>query len=331
MTWVHTVKQIGAIALGGAIISGCAVLKPIGKISVEDFTAPQAALRASGLDAAQPLQITAFVTGWVEAPADILIDQDADNLPDALKNDQWVPALAYAVRHPTLGVVIFDTGLRAGACDYGLRPLYWVTCRNQVGSDLVSQLKVAEIGPDDIRYIIPSHFHGDHVSGLESLLAYADVPVLMTTEALDALRSPMRFAAGVVPSMLRADMRAAMIDPHWRVDAELGNSFDLFGDGSLMIFTTTGHTDGHVSALVKVDSGPVLLTFDAAHLKANFDLGIPSGAVSSHDEALKSLRSLQDLSEAQPDMAIIYGHEPAQWDCTVGYSPQTIGAHLPCG
>ena len=293
----------------------CAVVRPIGQISVRHFTLPlQKTDRTSSQEAAN-VELTAYITGWVLAPANILIDQDAPNLPEHLRKAQWVPSIVYAVRHPDLGVAILDTGLHAGECEYGLRPIYWVPCRNAPGSDLVTQLRKSNIDPKDIRYVIPSHYHGDHISGLDALLSYTNAPLLATSEALKEFRSPIRFAKGIPSNMLRADKRVELIDSHWEQDPMVGHSFDVFGEGSLRLFRSAGHTDGHLSAVIETGDNTVLLTFDAAHLQANFELEIPSGSVASHDDAMESLALMQQISASTPNLTIIFGHEPTQWDC----------------
>lgn len=304
--------------LGLSTSVSCAVLQPAGKVTVQKLSIavpnpqPQLSPENTGVT------LTAFVTGWVKAPANILIDQKAPNLPDELKQSQWVPSLAYAVQHPSLGVVIFDAGLQAGDCDYGLRPIYWVPCRNTAGQYLAAQLKQAGLEPEEIRYIIPSHFHGDHISGLKNLLTYAQAPLLMTSAALKEIRSPLRAISGIPSVMMPSEMRAEIMDGGWREDAELGESFDVFGDGSVKIFKTAGHTGGHISARVQTPDKTVLLAFDAAHIAANLDLGIPSGAVASQADALESLEMIRRLSESSPELVIVFGHEPAQWECSAG-------------
>lgn len=302
-----------AIAAAGvaAVLAGCALWRPIGAIEVGAPTAPEPASAESRAN----VELTGHLTGWVEAPANILIDQGADGLPEALQSPQWAPSVAYLARHPSRGAVILDTGLRAGACDYGLRPVYWVPCRNAPGGDLVSQLKASGLAPQEIRHIIPSHFHGDHISGLGALLDYADAPVLVTQAALDEVRSPLRALSGVPARMLAADMRVEVIDAAWREDARLGRVFDVFGDGSLKLLPTPGHSAGHVSALARTAQGEVLLAFDAAHLRANLELGVPSGASASKRDAKESLQRIARLAQANPDLRVVFGHEPAQWAC----------------
>ncbi len=302
------------LTIGVASVVGCAIMQPIGDITLIE---PSDQSRALQLPVASinRVAITAYVTGWVEAPADILIDQSDPGTPAELRQPQWVPSLAFAVTHPQHGVVILDTGLRAGTCDYGLRPIYWVPCRNEPGDDLVSQLKADGIRPADIRFIVPSHFHGDHISGLNGLLDYADATVLAMEISISEVRSGMRFTKGIPTSMVNSDMRVQLVDEGFSTDALGFRIFDVFGDGSLKLLHTPGHTQGHISAVARGTERDIVFTFDAAHLKANFDLAIPSGAVSSRTAALTSLETLQSVSSLLDNPLVVFGHEPSQWTC----------------
>ena len=53
---------------------------------------------------------------------------------------------------------------------------------------------------------------------------------------------------------------------------------DIFGDGTVMMLYTPGHTPGHHSLLVRLKQmGPVILVGDAAHFHENYDSnGVPS-------------------------------------------------------
>jgi N-acyl homoserine lactone hydrolase len=49
---------------------------------------------------------------------------------------------------------------------------------------------------------------------------------------------------------------------------------DVFGDGSVTVLRTPGHTPGHSSLLVKLkEMGPVLLSGDAVHFRENYESG----------------------------------------------------------
>lgn len=302
------------IVLAAASIVGCVMMKPIGEITLIETSVP-VGNRQVGTTVPPHVEVTAYVTGWVKAPANILIDQSDPRTPPALNEPQWVPSLAFAVAHPEFGVAILDSGLRAGDCEYGLRPIYWVPCRNEPGADLVSQLIVDGVSPNDIRYVVPSHFHGDHISGLSDLLDYSDVTVLATNSSVSDVRSSMRFIKGIPTSMIAADMSIQIIDDGF-VEDELGIPvYDVFGDGALKLFRTPGHTNGHVSAIARGSARDIVFSFDAAHLKANFDLGIPSGAVSSRDSAVTSLETVRSVVSSLDNAVLIFGHEPNQWNC----------------
>lgn len=304
----------GVLAAGLGLLALGTAYTPIGKVSLVEPSFPAHAEGRMGEDEAR-VEVTAYLTGWVEAPADFLIDQSDPETPDNLRKALWVPALAYTVTHPEHGTIVLDTGLRAGACDYGLRPIYWVPCRNDAGADLVSQLRAAGIGPGNIRLIVPSHFHGDHISGLAGLLDYSDAAVLMTDASLEEVRSVMRFAGGIPASMLASDMAVERAENLPRIKLHGIEGFDLFGDGSLVLIPTPGHSRGHLSALARGTERDVLFTFDAAHLRANFERLIPSGTVRSRADAITSLGIVRRLADAPSAPRTVFGHEPGQWGC----------------
>lgn len=291
-------------------------MQPIGKVAVTPM--PPLAQTAPGdwaqvLANAPVLKLTGFDTGEVEAGPEILIDATNPKTPADLKHPIWVPSLSYLVEHPAKGNLLLDTGLRAGSCEYGAQPIYWVPCRNAPGSDVLSQLKAHGVAPDEIAAIIMSHFHGDHASGLENVLnAHAAPIVTMQNEIADVV-SAWRFLSGYESEMLAHDMNVETIDTRLQPMPVVGQAADYFGDGSLWLIPTPGHTRGHISMLVNTRPHPVLLTFDAAHLAPDFELAIAPGATVDKDAALASISKLRALRDAIPGLVVIYGHEPAQW------------------
>ncbi|TGN39111.1 MBL fold metallo-hydrolase [Marinobacter confluentis] len=303
-----------ALVLAVVAVISYPIWRPIGVIVLEGHGGVLSS-EEGDIAADIPVEVRAYLTGWVKAPANILIDQRDPRTPEEITRPIWVPSLAYVVKHPKSGVAVLDTGLRAGQCDYGFQPFYWVPCRNERGADLVSQLKSDGVEPEEIRFVVPSHLHGDHISGMDSLLDYTNAPVLMTHATLRSLKSPGRVAKGIPTSMLSSNLRVRIIDEGFR-RSRLGiDVYDVFGDGSLRLFPTPGHTEGHISALARGTEGDILFTFDASHLAANLHLGIPSGAVSSEEAAIMSLKKIASLDDQAESIQIIYGHEPGQWDC----------------
>ena len=87
---------------------------------------------------------------------------------------------------------------------------------------------------------------------------------------------------------------------------------DLFGDGSVMLIATHGHSPGHQNMLVRLPkTGAIMFTGDSVHTKANWDSGrVPQRNfnVPQSLEALERMRAV--LKEAKAELWI--GHEPSE-------------------
>jgi glyoxylase-like metal-dependent hydrolase (beta-lactamase superfamily II) len=304
------------LAVAALAVFWISALGTIGKVTVSEMQPlPRSVPRDWGevLAHAPVVKLTGFVTGWVEAGPEILIDANDPRTPPDLKRKLWVPSISYLLEHPTRGRALLDTGLRSGDCAYGTVPLYWVPCRNSIGSDAVSQLKVHGLSVGDISWIVMSHFHGDHASGLENLLRLGAPKIATTREEIDDVQSAWRPVLGYEAEMLGRDMNVVTINSRLQSMPAVGMAADFFGDGSLWLIPTPGHTRGEISMLVNTRPRVTLLTFDAAHLAADFDLSIAPGATVDRSAARASIARLHALANAVPNVQVIYGHEPAQW------------------
>jgi glyoxylase-like metal-dependent hydrolase (beta-lactamase superfamily II) len=96
---------------------------------------------------------------------------------------------------------------------------------------------------------------------------------------------------------------------------------DVFGDSSLVIISTPGHTPGHQSLVVKLPkTGEVVLSGDAVHFKSNWEnRGVPSLNFNK-DQTLASMQKIADTLDK--DKARLWiNHDKAQRD-TLKLSPQ---------
>lgn len=316
MRYILILAAVVAVAIIGFAVS-VGIGASIGAVTVTPMAPPVTTQPSDwGSVLANPvdLKVTAFVTGWVEAGPEILIDAKNPRTPAAYRNRIWVPSLAYLVEHPTNGRVLFDTGLKAGDCAYGTRPVYWVPCRNSRDSDAVSRLAALGLKPSDLDLVVVSHFHGDHVSGLGPLLQGGARRIVTTGAEIDGVKSAFRALSGYESSMLKTDFDALVIDRMLAPMPIVGRAADLFGDGSIWLIPVPGHTAGQLAALINTKPAPLLLTFDASHLKAGFDLGVIPGAYVDRTAAEASLAKLRALAAAFPQIKVVYGHEPSQWE-----------------
>jgi glyoxylase-like metal-dependent hydrolase (beta-lactamase superfamily II) len=131
--------------------------------------------------------------------------------------------------------------------------------------DLLGQINVK---PDQIKYVGVSHYHGDHIGQVGS---FPKATLLIGKGDWDALTSA-KPGPGVNPEPF-----ANWIKGEGKVEP-LPLDKDVFGDGTVLMLNTPGHTPGHHSLMVKLpQTGNVLLTGDLAHFRENYENnGVPS-------------------------------------------------------
>jgi glyoxylase-like metal-dependent hydrolase (beta-lactamase superfamily II) len=159
----------------------------------------------------------------------------------------------YLVMHPK-GLLIYDTGLNDRLVG---RPLYEneLDGYGQIKSNTLSG-QLADIGvtPANIDYLVLSHYHWDHVGN-----------------AGDFAGSTWLVYQGDRDQMFT---KAAHANPWFNQYSALENSktkilsgdYDVFGDGTVVVLATPGHTEGHCSLLVRLkNTGAVVLSGDLYH------------------------------------------------------------------
>ena len=161
----------------------------------------------------------------------------------------------YLIKHGN-DYMIWDTGqsMSAGA----VAP--------KVGlNDLLAQMKVT---PEHVRYIGISHYHADHIGQANAL---PKSTLLIGKGDWDVLTSP-KPPAGLNPLLL-----SNWISGDGKVESVLLDK-DVFGDGTVIMLYTPGHTPGHHSLLVKLaQTGPVILSGDFVHFRENYETnGVPA-------------------------------------------------------
>ncbi|HUT50101.1 MAG TPA: N-acyl homoserine lactonase family protein [Alphaproteobacteria bacterium] len=165
----------------------------------------------------------------------------------------------YLIQHEK-GLLLWETGVPDAIA---MRPDGVIVAGGRItlyrAKTLAAQLAALKATPDRITYVGTSHTHGDHVGNLK---AFATSKILMQRAEYD-------FAAkSKSPPFTKA-----------QTIVKLSGDHDVFGDASVVIFSTPGHTPGHQSLLVKLPkTGAVILSGDAVHFRWNWDnKGVPAG------------------------------------------------------
>ncbi len=132
---------------------------------------------------------------------------------------------------------------------------------------VVDQLAQVDVKPDQIKYVGISHYHADHTGQIDS---FPKATLLIGAKEWEAISNP-KPAQGVNFKPFEGWIKGEnKVEPQ-AVDK------DVFGDGSVIILRTPGHTPGHSSLLVKLaQMGPVIITGDAVHFRENYETdGVP--------------------------------------------------------
>jgi glyoxylase-like metal-dependent hydrolase (beta-lactamase superfamily II) len=171
-----------------------------------------------------------------------------------------MPVPAYLVVHPK-GTVLWDTGLG----DHLVGRPASETQRGTMGQLVTRTVKgqLAEIGvtPDTITYIALSHLHFDHVGNAND---YAAATWIVQKAERDSV-----WGDHPLPSFANPASTAAFGALKQSRTIVANGDHDVFGDGSVVVKSTPGHTPGHQSLFVKLaGTGPVVLSGDLYHYEA---------------------------------------------------------------
>jgi N-acyl homoserine lactone hydrolase len=199
----------------------------------------------------------------------------------------------YLIHHATQGYMLWDTGVTDALFGRPEGPPPTNGAPNwRKPKSLAGQLEQLGVRPSDIKYLAVSHTHPDHIGNVELF----PTSMLLVQKAEYDWTSPLgvgRFKAEHPVTKLEGDR-------------------DVFGDGSVTILSTPGHTPGHQSLLVKLPkTGAVVLSGDAVHFKDNWDKRrVPAGN-SDKDQTLASMARIAKVMEQ--DHAVLWiNHDKAQ-------------------
>ncbi|TNM36426.1 MBL fold metallo-hydrolase [Nocardioides albidus] len=232
------------------------------------------------------------------------------------------PSYVGAIHHPQHGWTLFDTGYSQHFFDATRRVpelLYRTSLPVTLPEHehLSRQLAALDIDPADVRRIVVSHFHGDHVGGL---LDHPRARIIAGSSGAEQALSLRGFNAvrhAILPALLPDDLRDRLdpVDGFPTVRVGGLRTWDLLGDRSLLAVDLPGHMPGHLGLLFTSGGRQVLLVGDAAWTSASFrDLKPPSrlakGIMHDWDSTVRTLGVLHDLDAAHDDLLILPAHCP---------------------
>ncbi len=205
----------------------------------------------------------------------------------------------YLINHPN-GRLLWDLGLPTQLV--GQPPFTQQIFTVSVEKSITDQLAELGVVPSELTYVSISHSHFDHIGQVDQVQG---ATWLVNQKEYDAMFPP----DGSPPADPTLAANYALFQPMERqiIEAE----HDVFGDGSVVIFETPGHTPGHASLQLKMpESGTVLLTGDLYHRTESRTLGRAPRFNASEADTTASMAAFEARAEAAGAKVIIQ-HEPA--------------------
>ncbi|MED5370110.1 MAG: MBL fold metallo-hydrolase [Myxococcota bacterium] len=283
-----------------ALLSGCAT---------PHLPAAPVALESAPVTSPAPdvtLGVETHVMASLMLPSAGVLDLQDPKAVDYTAPETEVLLLLHLIEHPQHGVFAIDTGVgqAPGERVGGVGPLMGAVLK-----DLEVQESTAEaLDGRALAGVWMTHLHSDHVLGLPDIPA--DVPLWVgPAEGTDRsgqnllLRPWMKDAFG--------DRALQAVDPaQAQAFGPVELAWDFFGDGSLWLLSTPGHTAGSLAIWARTDQGPVLFVGDNSHTRWGWEHDVAPGSY-THDHAgnRESLGVLKELAALDPATRVVFGHQ----------------------
>jgi N-acyl homoserine lactone hydrolase len=225
-----------------------------------------------------------------------------------------IPVLAFLVEHPGAGAILVDTGLH---------PAVAVSAKGALGKfgglmfkdvrlgpeeSAPAQLRAMERPPSEIGTVVMTHLHADHAGAVSE---FPDATFVLDAHEWQAA-SDGGEREGYVHRLFDHAFDYRLLDfdgPAADSFTSFGRAVDLFGDGSVRVVSTPGHSAGHVSVVLRLGGREALLCGDAAYTRSAIDKRSEPFVLADKHRYLRSLREIELYLEQTPDALVVPGHE----------------------
>ena len=228
-----------------------------------------------------------------------------------------VPVPSFLIRHPSAGAILVDTGLHPSIATDGKENFGGLGARVgkpdlKAGEDVPAQLRKRGLDPGEIPIVVMTHMHLDHSSAISEFPNSTFVISEMEWNAAATGPRPMLNGYRRPHFDYAFDYRTVDFD-RGGIDsyATFGRTFDLFGDGSIRLAYTPGHSAGHMSVIAHLAKHDFVIGGDTTYTQAQLEGSAPLAPrpFDAHNYR-RSLQELKLFKREYPDAIVTPGHDP---------------------
>jgi glyoxylase-like metal-dependent hydrolase (beta-lactamase superfamily II) len=237
------------------------------------------------------------------------------------KPPMTVPCPAFLIRHPSAGAILVDTGLHPsiatdGRENFGKVASHFGKPSLNAGEDAPAQLRKRGLDAGEIPIVVMTHLHLDHTSAISEFPKSTFVVSEPEWEAAatgprPSLNGYRRPHFDYAFDYRTVDFDRSGIDSY----ASFGRCFDLFGDGSIRLAFSPGHSAGHMCVIARLKERDFVIGGDAMYTYRQLegDAPMPPRPYDSHNFR-RSLQELRLFRKQYPHAIVTPGHDPSFYD-----------------
>jgi glyoxylase-like metal-dependent hydrolase (beta-lactamase superfamily II) len=233
------------------------------------------------------------------------------------REQRWrLPVPAFLVRHPAVGPILVDTGLHPSVATdprLNLGRFGASLFELEQGEDAISQLREKGISPGDVAVVILTHLHLDHASAISE---FPESVFVVSSEEWHEATEHGTLRNGYRPQHYDHAFDYCTVD----FDSEdvesygpFGRSYDLFGDGSVRLVFTPGHSAGHMSVICRLPRRDFVICGDVAHTLRQFEGDAEPARFHDLHNWHRSVKEMQAYRRAYRYAVVVPGHDPGFW------------------
>ena len=210
-------------------------------------------------------------------------------------------ALFGLIHHPDKGLILFDTGYTPEfyrATRNFPSKIYALATKVHIKPEetVAVQLQRLQISPEEIKHVIISHFHADHIGGLKDFPnAYFYCSRLAYEEVLRTNKT-WAFRKGILMTLIPEDFgrRVKFVEEFApsSIHSIMGREYDLFRDQSLLLYDLPGHARGQLGLRIQTAKKEYFLIADVCWLKKSYkEMVLPNPVVRLFFDSWKDFKT----------------------------------------